>query len=1308
MAHRKSKFQEFPPGDEEERTFQIKVKDTPLQSTSDVIFYFYHKHRLLHPNELERIQMEGERIILIFLNVELAMIFYMKCFHPQTPPKDKFELIFGPVNFRSESYIHRNCMRLDACVLQRPVYPKLSPLKTRTKARAISRYNALCIMRFDKNACVCTILNQPYSNPNNRNTPLHRLPPPMLERFELNKHKVENYFIAENKDCITIDFSLKELPAFSQYGIIAMDKTSHENNPNQSDKEIINDAHKSKHICPYIQHRDYCQKHRDYGACPYKYHPQMEQNVHFGNDTTAWINPLWTTQKILSLPSARKAPTNISDEFISYIAPGDAPNACLSLQDVIHNCFILRVTVFKLGNAIRKAWYERKLSERFTQINPPPSMIMDTKQQVPYPLILPQHKDWFISPLHYTQRKEMSNSDYRASMIHFLKELNANNGEYHLEAFCLQACLINYPPIFIIEDFDGFDLNVLQRDITTDESGKVWQILKKLSEGNFEDIKWKEIQSSGKQDSGRGIKGNLDRNISRDAAACRERYCNRGNGHSSEGRNASFMHIYLDLYCNIDVLNELNKHDLGRIQNRFEWVKTLSITPLYYHLVVDQEKSCRMFRLNPHHDRVPITFLRVEFRNIRRGPRFSNEWKHGSFTRQQVQRIMANGICCAGAKYDFFFFSDPKDKKCWFYSLELSRAFNSIKALRNNMGNFEDILNPGKKMSRMGLYNTKCTALTTLKLSDIEVIDDPHAKNGKQLTDGCCIINERITRTNIGHPVVSMLSRFGGAKCMLVSLPSSLIAKVIRRDQDHKRKHYLTEIDKEKQKIHPNQSKLVEWDMILRENENRNFKAQAVITESSMKFQFEKFSLEVAVASFTESKGAFMNREFIAAGYYHYYRKDQTKQFEDHLQRYALKWFGILNAARTTHDYDRIPRQAAEIFVYQESHKRRNKYLLQDMQKWNTGPFITRKHDHRSIQKLVKESWVKAVEKLRIGLPWPSCKIEGVADWTQTLAEHEIFLKIKVPPTTAVLCPQCPLKFDPFMFVCSNCRSPRPKYYVYEGECGLLKSPCMHPRSYKRFTAVYNQLLDDLFDGECLLFSTSPECKTSPVFAMSGADLDGDDFLVVTQQELIPLHDGELADVEVQKFDEQGVRADPEYIDDHTMIDYFLEYALLENTAELAVLHEAFSEHHVEGIGHHQCIEIAKYHSFALDFSKTGKPGILPDELGIPTLVDVRTDQLIIYPHYMGKHPCFRSRMIKGRVYDFVVSQLPMEYYKDCKIYKDHELQRMPDKPRLHKVAPQKIEKAYHNDNMMNRRRDGNMDNEEMEEYEFEWMKPPI
>ena len=48
-----------------------------------------------------------------------------------------------------------------------------------------------------------------------------------------------------------------------------------------------------------------------------------------------------------------------------------------------------------------------------------------------------------------------------------------------------------------------------------------------------------------------------------------------------------------------------------------------------------------------------------------------NEWEYNSFTRQQAYQIMTNGICCAGAKYQFFYFSDGqlRDKVCWFYSL---------------------------------------------------------------------------------------------------------------------------------------------------------------------------------------------------------------------------------------------------------------------------------------------------------------------------------------------------------------------------------------------------------------------------------------------------------------------------------------------------------------------------------------------------------------------------------------------------------------------------------------------------------------
>eukprot|EP01084_Bolivina_argentea_P169827 294341_1 len=263
--------------------------------------------------------------------------------------------------------------------------------------------------------------------------------------------------------------------------------------------------------------------------------------------------------------------------------------------------------------------------------------------------------------------------------------------------------------------------------------------------------------------------------------------------------------------------------------------------------------------------------------------------------------------------------------------------------------------------------------------------------------------------------------------------------------------------------------------------------------------------------------------------------------------------------------------------------------------------------------------------------------------------------------TVSVWCKICNIdRFQMFDKYCPNndCRAERPKYYVHEGKCGLLKNPCLHPRSYKLFTAKYYKKLDKLFDGECLLFSTNINCKTSPVFAMSGADLDGDDFLIVTQQDLLPLTDleMELKDIKVQNFDEQGEQKLPEYIDDYTIVDYFLEYQLHENTAELSQLHEAYSEHYIQGIGHEKCLSIAKYHSFALDFPKTGKAAIFPKNIGIPMNKEINQLGHCIYPHYMSSKPAkqkFHSTMIKGRMYDFVLSQVPSQLKNDFKFRKE-------------------------------------------------------
>ena len=49
-----------------------------------------------------------------------------------------------------------------------------------------------------------------------------------------------------------------------------------------------------------------------------------------------------------------------------------------------------------------------------------------------------------------------------------------------------------------------------------------------------------------------------------------------------------------------------------------------------------------------------------------------------------------------------------------------------------------------------------------------------------------------------------------------------------------------------------------------------------------------------------------------------------------------------------------------------------------------------------------------------------------------------------------------------------------------------MKNPCLHPGSYRLFDAVYYQELDDMFDGEVLVFSASKQCKTAQVFNLCG------------------------------------------------------------------------------------------------------------------------------------------------------------------------------------------------------------------------------
>merc|ERR1712154_697220 len=133
----------------------------------------------------------------------------------------------------------------------------------------------------------------------------------------------------------------------------------------------------------------------------------------------------------------------------------------------------------------------------------------------------------------------------------------------------------------------------------------------------------------------------------------------------------------------------------------------------------------------------------------------------------------------------------------------------------------------------------------------------------------------------------------------------------------------------------------------------------------------------------------------------------------------------------------------------------------------------------------------------------------GIGDFSGKLGEFEVFLKVKIPNYFDWNCLNCGKKAIKYWNdVCDNsrCGAPHPIYYVHRGPVGLMKNPCLHPGSYRSFEGVYYKELDEMFDGEVLVFSASSSlCETSQVHKLSGGDLDGDDFLCIIQSDLLPL-----------------------------------------------------------------------------------------------------------------------------------------------------------------------------------------------------------
>lgn len=218
------------------------------------------------------------------------------------------------------------------------------------------------------------------------------------------------------------------------------------------------------------------------------------------------------------------------------------------------------------------------------------------------------------------------------------------------------------------------------------------------------------------------------------------------------------------------------------------------------------------------------------------------------------------------------------------------------------------------------------------------------------------------------------------------------------------------------------------------------------------------------------------------------------------------------------------------------------------------------------------------------------------------------------------------------------------KYEIIEGLCILARNPSLHPGDIRVVRAVNVPSLKHLKDVVVL-----PQTGDRDVASMcSGGDLDGNDYLVIWDQDLFP------EDWFREPMDYVGKKAHD--LDHDVTVDeitsFFVTYMKNDCLPAIAHAHLAWGDYLVGGVNEAKCMQLAQLHSDAVDYNKTGNPAIITR--------DLRPRK---WPHFMEKiykpeHCQYRSGKILGQLYDAVeridfVPNLEMNFDKrilECQI----------------------------------------------------------
>ncbi|KAL8708247.1 MAG: hypothetical protein Q9220_006824 [cf. Caloplaca sp. 1 TL-2023] len=193
---------------------------------------------------------------------------------------------------------------------------------------------------------------------------------------------------------------------------------------------------------------------------------------------------------------------------------------------------------------------------------------------------------------------------------------------------------------------------------------------------------------------------------------------------------------------------------------------------------------------------------------------------------------------------------------------------------------------------------------------------------------------------------------------------------------------------------------------------------------------------------------------------------------------------------------------------------------------------------------------------------------------------------------------------------------------VILGPMLLARNPSLHPGDIRIVRGVNAPALQHLKDVVVV-----PQTGDRPIVNMcSGGDLDGDDYLVIWDPELLP-HEWNHTPMDFTLAQKVALGRQ---VTANDLTSFFVTYMKNDNLSRIAVAHLAYADFMDDGVKSDKCLKLADLHSTAVDYLKSGVPARMTRDLNPPK-----------WPHFMEKknrprENIYHSRKVLGKLFDEV------------------------------------------------------------------------